>query len=376
MQKPLPLDPDPDDLDDVATAKLLQQQFASQPAYPPPPYLWTNIVTKAVQEPDDLWSVAAREREERKARLAANDNHSETTARLRRQADHATIIRALQDAAVTVQALQDAAMHAKLVHTHDWHPVHILGEATTDLCHSCGDTRAHTHFWQLVRRISQPDLKQCMTCKWEEPERSDPRWADELDRGFRNMTTGNPHVPDPDDAVQAPPTIRGVPTTGPNRREHTIDFDPLSSGLGFLILLGATWAIAVSAGWPMLAVGAVALLLAGVWGTGTVPRVWPKYQAWRVRVREAEAAKIQRLAAAKRAKLARLEADAGVPLVTDGTCPQCQHALPVGAIYCPSCKAQVAVDPADLVKTCPACGERQMDDAVVCHRCGAPQPQP
>lgn len=76
----------------------------------------------------------------------------------------------------------------------------------------------------------------------------------------------------------------------------------------------------------------------------------------------------QQEALATRRRIAQLEAEQGIPLVTEGTCPQCGKPLLAGAHFCSYCKTPTA----RTALVCAVCGTRNAGDAIWCGACGAP----
>lgn len=74
----------------------------------------------------------------------------------------------------------------------------------------------------------------------------------------------------------------------------------------------------------------------------------------------------QRRALALRGSIARLEAEQGIPLITDGACPECGKPLIAGAHYCSYCKAPTP----RVARVCALCGTRNAGDAIWCGACG------
>lgn len=101
--------------------------------------------------------------------------------------------------------------------------------------------------------------------------------------------------------------------------------------------------------WPVAVIAAVVLL----WYT--VRRI----AHWRTRH--------QRQALALRRNIARLEAEQGIPLLTEGACPDCGKPLIAGAHYCSYCKAPTP----RTAHACALCGTRNAGDAIWCGACGA-----
>lgn len=69
-----------------------------------------------------------------------------------------------------------------------------------------------------------------------------------------------------------------------------------------------------------------------------------------------------------RRNIARLEAEQGIPLLTDGTCAHCGKPLIADARFCSYCKAPTRR--ADRI--CDDCGTRNAGDAAWCGECGSP----
>jgi hypothetical protein len=88
-------------------------------------------------------------------------------------------------------------------------------------------------------------------------------------------------------------------------------------------------------------------------------------------LRRRDERRLQRALALRR-RIATLEAEQGIPLMTDGICPQCGQQLIAGARFCSYCKT-----PTDRVAlACEKCGTRNAPDAVWCGACGAELPEP
>lgn len=69
-----------------------------------------------------------------------------------------------------------------------------------------------------------------------------------------------------------------------------------------------------------------------------------------------------------RRSIARLEAEQGIPLLTDGACANCGKPLIAGAHYCSYCKAPTK----HAAQVCDHCGTRNAGDAIWCGTCGSP----
>lgn len=67
-------------------------------------------------------------------------------------------------------------------------------------------------------------------------------------------------------------------------------------------------------------------------------------------------------------QIAKLEAAQGIPLMTEGKCPQCGKPLIAGAHFCSYCKAPTP----RTALACAVCGARNAGDAIWCGACGAP----
>jgi hypothetical protein len=78
-----------------------------------------------------------------------------------------------------------------------------------------------------------------------------------------------------------------------------------------------------------------------------------------------------RQALALRREIARLEAEQGVPLLTDGACKECGQLLIAGARYCSYCKAPTE----RKAQVCDICGTRNAHNAAWCGACGAALPE-
>lgn len=104
-------------------------------------------------------------------------------------------------------------------------------------------------------------------------------------------------------------------------------------------------------GGPLLA--GVVLLLVDVFGALTYVQSLPDRRAW------------QRLQDRKRTAV--LEAEAGLPLLLEGACRNCQAALVLNARYCTACGTPTAVQ----YRICEGCGTRNPEDAQYCCQCGA-----
>lgn len=104
-------------------------------------------------------------------------------------------------------------------------------------------------------------------------------------------------------------------------------------------------------GGPLLA--GVVLLLVGIFGALTYAQSLPERRAW------------QRVQARRRT--AMLEAEAGLPLLLEGACHNCQAALILNARYCTACGVPTAVQ----YRICEGCGTRNPEDARYCCECGA-----
>jgi hypothetical protein len=119
----------------------------------------------------------------------------------------------------------------------------------------------------------------------------------------------------------------------------------------------------------------VAALLFGVYGWATV--IWPTivlavaaaiYLAIRQQQRQ-RARRVHRSLELRR-NIAKLEAEQGIPLMTEGPCPYCGHQLIAGARFCSYCKTPTQ----RIALVCERCGTRNASDAVWCGACGAELP--
>ncbi len=120
----------------------------------------------------------------------------------------------------------------------------------------------------------------------------------------------------------------------------------------------------------------VAVLLFSVYGWAVV--VWPAIFlalagaiVGAIRYRQGLRARRVRQALELRRSIARMEAEQGVPLLTDGSCTECGQPLIAGARYCSYCKAPTE----RLAQVCEVCGTRNAHDAAWCGACGAALPE-
>lgn len=115
----------------------------------------------------------------------------------------------------------------------------------------------------------------------------------------------------------------------------------------------------------------VAVLLFQVYGWGLI--LWPVaflaalallwYAARRLaRLR----GRRQRQRLALQRQIAKLEAEQGFPLMTEGACASCGMPLIANAHFCSYCKAPTP----RTARACPLCGTRNAGDASWCGACG------
>jgi hypothetical protein len=130
----------------------------------------------------------------------------------------------------------------------------------------------------------------------------------------------------------------------------------LGGALVILLILGIVlfpvfgWGLIL---WPVLLIAAAVGLIFGV--------------RW---LRRARARRHQR-ALALRQRIARLEADQGIPLLNEGTCAACGKPLIASARFCSYCRAPTE----RVAQVCEACGTRNAGDAEWCGACGAALPE-
>lgn len=74
--------------------------------------------------------------------------------------------------------------------------------------------------------------------------------------------------------------------------------------------------------------------------------------------------------AGNKRRIAELEAAQGIPVLTDGECPDCGAQLLADAKYCSQCRATLA-DTLPEARICDNCQTRNLDDAIYCGECGA-----
>ena len=117
----------------------------------------------------------------------------------------------------------------------------------------------------------------------------------------------------------------------------------------------------------------ITVLLFEVYGWGLI--IWPAavlaalallwYTIRRLANRR-ERRRQQALAVQRR--IIKLEAEQGIPLMTEGKCPNCGKPLIAGAHFCSYCKAPTP----RMAHVCTVCGTRNAYDATWCGACGTP----
>jgi hypothetical protein len=128
------------------------------------------------------------------------------------------------------------------------------------------------------------------------------------------------------------------------------------------------------------AAAVILLIVAGLlfWVYGWAVIVWPAifltlavaiFVAIRYQ-RGLRARKVRQVLELRRS-IAQMEAEQGVPLLTDGTCKECGQLLLAGARYCSYCKAPTE----RKAQVCEVCGTRNAHDAAWCGVCGAALPE-
>lgn len=132
----------------------------------------------------------------------------------------------------------------------------------------------------------------------------------------------------------------------------------LHLGAGLLILLIVAAVLFPYFGWALI-----------VWPIGIIAGCVALFYAVRYTLRRAALLRQRhaRRTLALRREIARLEAEQGIPLLTDGTCASCGKPLIAEARYCSYCKAPTG----HTARVCEECGTRNAGDAVWCGACGA-----
>lgn len=116
----------------------------------------------------------------------------------------------------------------------------------------------------------------------------------------------------------------------------------------FISALG--WGIIL---WPLGVVGGAVIVLSLTW------RVYRAIQAY---------PETKRLRALNlKESIGRLEAAQGIPVATEGDCPQCGEPLAADAKFCAYCCAPTV----RYAMICPHCRTRNFEDALYCAECGA-----
>ena len=132
---------------------------------------------------------------------------------------------------------------------------------------------------------------------------------------------------------------------------------------GIILLIIAVLLIPVF-GWPAFGWGFLAqLLLIPVAIIAAAVLAWHTIH-WLLHRRERR----RRRVLAMQRRIAKLEAEQGIPLMTEGACPQCGKPLLASAHFCSYCKAPTP----RTALVCAVCGTRNAGDAMWCGACGAP----
>jgi hypothetical protein len=105
--------------------------------------------------------------------------------------------------------------------------------------------------------------------------------------------------------------------------------------------------------WPLAVGGGAVILLSVSWHT------YRKIQA------HPEAKRLRALDLKE--SIGRLEAAQGIPVASDGSCPQCGEPLTADAKFCAYCRAPTV----RYAMICPQCRNRNFEDALYCAECGA-----
>lgn len=132
----------------------------------------------------------------------------------------------------------------------------------------------------------------------------------------------------------------------------------LHLGAGLLILLIVALVIFPYYGWALI-----------VWPVAVIAGCVALYFAARYTLRRARELRHRhaRRAIALRRDIARLEAEQGIPLLTEGTCAACGKPLIAEARFCSYCKTPTR----RTARVCEGCGTRNAGDARWCGACGA-----
>lgn len=132
----------------------------------------------------------------------------------------------------------------------------------------------------------------------------------------------------------------------------------LHLGAGFLVLLIVAAVLFPYYGWALVA-----------WPIAIIAGCVVLFYAARYALRRVVRLRRQRQmrALALRREIARLEAEQGIPLLTDGTCASCGKPLIADARFCSYCKAPTQ----RTARICAGCGARNAGDALWCGACGA-----
>lgn len=132
---------------------------------------------------------------------------------------------------------------------------------------------------------------------------------------------------------------------------------------GIILILIGVVLISVF-GWPITGWGfLVQLLLIPVAVIAATALAWYLIH-WLSHRRERR----RRQVLAMQRRIAKLEAEQGIPLMTEGACPQCGKPLLTGAHFCSYCKAPTP----RTALVCATCGTRNAGDAIWCGACGTP----
>ncbi|HEY8325854.1 MAG TPA: zinc ribbon domain-containing protein [Ktedonobacterales bacterium] len=105
--------------------------------------------------------------------------------------------------------------------------------------------------------------------------------------------------------------------------------------------------------WPLAVGGGAVILLTVSWHTYRTIQALPETKRLR--------------ALDLKESIGRLEAAQGIPVASDGSCPQCGEPLAADAKFCAYCRAPTV----RYAMICPQCRNRNFEDAVYCAECGA-----